>query len=89
MLTTEWKIYIYVCEKIVNISYQFFQKKKMSKNLYASLRYECYTCMYDVLFHKIQGNGVARGPSHIVILFNPLRPKSDLNKIYHSNRIIS
>ena len=37
----------------------------------------------DMLFHKIEGNGGARGASHMVILFNPLRPKSDLNEIYH------
>ena len=36
-----------------------------------------------MLFDKIEGNGGARGASHIVILFNPLRPKSDLNEIYH------
>ena len=36
-----------------------------------------------MLFHTIQGNGGARGVSHIVILFNPLRPKSELNEIYH------
>ena len=36
-----------------------------------------------MLFHKIEGNGGARGVSHILILFNPLRPKSDLNEIYH------
>ena len=65
----------------MNISYQFLQKKKMSKNLYVSLRYGSY--------NKIQGNGSARGPSHIVILFNPLRPKSDLNELYHCNRFIS
>ena len=35
-----------------------------------------------MLFHKIEGNG-GGGASHIVILFNPLRPKSDLNEIYH------
>ena len=39
----------------------------------------------DMFFHKIQWNGGARGLSHIVILFNPLRPKSDLNEIYHCN----
>ena len=38
-----------------------------------------------MFFHKIQGNGGERGPSHIVILFNPLRTKSDLNEIYHCN----
>ena len=32
-------------------------------------------------FPKIQGNGGARGASHIVILSNPFRPKSDLNEI--------
>ena len=37
----------------------------------------------DILFHKIEGNRGARGASHIVILFNPLRPKSVLNEIYH------
>ena len=57
----------------------------MSKNLNASLRNESYTCIIDVFFHKIQGNGGARGSSYIVILFNPLRPKSDLNEIYHCN----
>ena len=36
-----------------------------------------------MLFHKIEGNGGERGASNIVILFNPLRPKSDLNEIYH------
>ena len=37
-------------------------------------------------FHKIQANGGARGASHIiVILFNPLRRKSDLDEIYHCN----
>ena len=36
-----------------------------------------------MLFDKIEGNGGARGASHIVILFNPLRFKSDLNEIYH------
>ena len=36
-----------------------------------------------MFFHKIQRNGGARGLSHIIILFNPLRPKSDLNEIYH------
>ena len=65
----------------MNISYQCFQKKKMSKDLYASLIYE--SCI------DIQGNGGARGPSHIVILFNPLRPLSDLNEIFHCNRFIS
>ena len=39
-------------------------------------------CIF-MLFHKIEGNEGARGASHIVILFNPLRPKSDLNEIYH------
>ena len=39
----------------------------------------------DVFFRKTQGNGCARGASHIVILFNPLRPKSDLNQISHCN----
>ena len=39
----------------------------------------------DMFFHKIQGNGDARGSSHMVILFNPLRPKRDLNEIYHCN----
>ena len=34
---------------------------------------------------KIQRNGGARGSSHMVILFNPLRPKSDLKDIYHCN----
>ena len=38
-----------------------------------------------MIFHKIQGNGGARGASHIVILFNPLRPTNDLDKIYHYN----
>ena len=36
-----------------------------------------------MLFHKIEGNGGARGALHIVILFDPFRPKSDLNEIYH------
>ena len=36
-----------------------------------------------MLFHKIEMNGGARGASHIVTLLNPLRPKSDLNEIYH------
>ena len=36
-------------------------------------------------FHRIQGNVGARGASYIVILFNPLRPKNDLNEIYHCN----
>ena len=39
----------------------------------------------DMFFHKIQGNGGARGASHIVILFNPLRPKRDLNECCHCN----
>ena len=39
----------------------------------------------DMFFHKIQGNGGARAASHIVILFNPLRRKIDLNEIYHCN----
>ena len=39
----------------------------------------------DVFFHKIQGNGGAGGASHIVFLFNPLRPKTDLNEIYQFN----
>ena len=34
----------------------------------------------DVLFHKIERNGGTRGASHVVILFHPLRPKSE---IYH------
>ena len=34
-------------------------------------------------FHKVKGNGSARGGSQIVILFNPLRPKSDLNQNSH------
>ena len=34
MLKTEWKSYIYMCEKILNISYHFFSNEK---NLYASL----------------------------------------------------
>ena len=41
-----------------------------------------FVCI-DMLFHKIQGNGGVRGASHIVILFNPLKAKSDLNEIYH------
>ena len=39
----------------------------------------------DMFFRNIQGKGSTRGPSHIVILFNPLRPKRDLNEIYHCN----
>ena len=39
----------------------------------------------DVFFHNNQGNGDARGASYIVILFNPLRPKSDVNEIDHCN----
>ena len=40
-------------------------------------------------FHKIKGKGGARGASQIVILFNSLRPKSDLNqnsKVYWLER---
>ena len=81
MLTTEWKIYNYVWKKLLISLISFFQKKKMSKYLCASLRYEL-VCV-DMLFHKIEGNGGARGASHTVNLFNPLRPKSDLNELYH------
>ena len=35
-----------------------------------------------MLIHNTEGNGAAKGASHIVILFNPLRSKSDLNEIY-------
>ena len=30
----------------------------------------------EMFFHKIRGHGGVRGASHIVILFNPLRPKT-------------
>ena len=36
-----------------------------------------------MLFHMVEGNGGARGASHIVIFFNPFGPKSDLNEMYY------
>ena len=67
---------VFICVKKTEYLLSVFFKRK--KNIKRSL---CLTCF----FHKIQGNGGARGASHIVILFNPLRPKSDLNEIYHCN----
>ena len=69
-------------KNVVNISYQFFfsKEKKCQKSLcflkIRRLTLHALTCC----FMTLRG---ARGPSHIVILFNPLRPKSDLNEIYH------
>ena len=63
------KLYLYV-----------FQKKKIF--VLPSDTSPKLVCI-DMLFHKIQGNGGARGASHRIILINPLSPKSDLNEIYH------
>ena len=82
MFTTEWTSYIYMCEKIVNISYQFFQKKKKCLKIFMLLLDTSPTLVCI-------DNGGARESSHIVILFNPLRLKSELNEIYHCNRFIS
>ena len=65
------------CEYLLSI---FFQKKKCQKILKDTS--PTLVCI-DMFFHKIQGNVGTRGVSYIVILFNPLRPKSDLNEIYH------
>ena len=63
-------------KKIVNISYHFLSKEKKSL-CFLKIRVLKLLCI-DMLFHKIQGNGGARGASHIA-----LGPKSDLNEIYH------
>ena len=79
---------LYLClKKIVNISSAFFKRKKCQKIPILPKDTSPTLVCIDVFFHKIQGNGAARGASQIVILFNPLRPKSDLNEIYHCNII--
>ena len=66
------------CEYLLSVS-----KEKDVKNICASLDTSPNLVCIEMLFPKIEGNGGARGASHIVILFNPLRPKSNLNEIYH------
>ena len=70
--------------KVVNISYQFFSREKKCRKSLCSFRTPSLVFI-DVFFHNIRGNGGARGASHIVILFNSLRPKSDLNEISYCN----
>ena len=75
------------CEYLIS----FFKRKKNVQQSLCFLKIPTSPTLIciDVFLHKIEGNGGARGASHIVILFNPLRPKSDLNEIYHCNRFIS
>ena len=65
------------------LSVFFFKRKKCQKIFVLPYDTSPKLVCIDMLFHKIEGNRGARGASHIVILFNPLRPKSDLNEIYH------
>ena len=41
--------------------------------------------LWLIVYFTVQGNGGAKGTSYKVILFNLLRPKNDLNEIYHCN----
>ena len=70
-------------KKIVNISSLFSKEKNVKKSLCFFKIRVLHLYVLTCFFHKIQWNGGARGPSHTVILFNPLRPKSDLNEIYN------
>ena len=75
-----------MCEKNCEYLLTVFSKEKKCEKIFILLQDTSPTLVcIDMFFHKIQRNGGARGPSHIIILFNPLRPKSDLNEIYHSN----
>ena len=83
MLTTEWKSYIYMCEKkhceyLLSV---FSKEKHVKKCLcFFKIRVLHLLVCIDIFLHKIQGDGGARGATHVVILFNPLRLKSDLNE---------
>ena len=74
---TKWKMYIYVWIKLGISLISFFFKRKNVKKLFCFLRIQ----VLSLYVLTIEGNGGARGASHIIILFNPLRPKSDLNEI--------
>ena len=51
---TEWKSYIYMCEKSCEYLFSVFSKKNNVKKS-ASVRYESYTCMCGRFFIRFRG----------------------------------